>query len=31
LEHAMDLMDNIMQNPNNKYLITNFINKLDNE
>lgn len=31
LEHAMDLMDNIMQNPSNKYLITNFINKLDNE
>lgn len=31
LEHAMDLMDTIMQNPNNKYLIINFINKLDNE
>ena len=31
LEHAMDLIDSIMQNPNNKYLITNFINKLDNE
>lgn len=31
LEHAMDLMDSIMQNPSNKYLITNFINKLDNE
>jgi len=31
LEHAMDLMDAIMKNPNNKYLITNFINKLDNE
>lgn len=31
LEHAMDLMDTIMRNPNNKYLITNFINKLDNE
>lgn len=31
LEHAMDLMDTIMQNPSNKYLITNFINKLDNE
>ena len=31
LEHAMDLIDAIMQNPNNKYLITNFINKLDNE
>lgn len=31
LEHAMDLIDSIMQNPSNKYLITNFINKLDNE
>lgn len=31
LEHAMDLIDTIMQNPSNKYLITNFINKLDNE
>ena len=31
LEHAMDLIDFIMQNPSNKYLITNFINKLDNE
>ncbi len=31
LEHAMDLIDSIMQNPNNKYLISNFINKLDNE
>lgn len=31
LEHAMDLIDNIMQKPNNKYLISNFINKLDNE
>lgn len=31
LEHAMDLIDTIMQNPNNKYLISNFINKLDNE
>lgn len=31
LEHAMDLIDNIMQNPNNKYLVVNFINKLDNE
>lgn len=25
LEHAMDLIDSIMQNPSNKYLITNFI------
>ena len=31
LEHAMDLIDNIMQNPNNKHLVLNFINKLDNE
>lgn len=31
LEHAMDIIDDIMQNPNNKYLITNFIDKLDNE
>lgn len=31
LEHAMDLIDAIMKNPSNKYLITNFINKLDNE
>lgn len=31
LEHAMDLIDTIMQNPSNKYLISNFINKLDNE
>ena len=31
LEHAMDLIDTVMQNPSNKYLISNFINKLDNE
>lgn len=31
LESAMNLIDAIMQNPSNKYLITNFINKLDNE
>ena len=31
LEYAMDLIDTIMKNPSNKYLITNFINKLDNE
>lgn len=31
LELAMDLIDSIMRNPNNKYLISNFINKLDNE
>ena len=31
LVYAMDIIDDIMQNPNNKYLITNFIDKLDNE
>lgn len=31
LEHAMDLIDTIMQSPSNKHLISNFINKLDNE
>ena len=31
LEHAMDLIDTIMKSPNNKHLISNFINKLDNE
>ena len=31
LEHAMDLIDSIMQSPSNKYLMVNFINKLDNE
>lgn len=31
LEHSMDMMDAIMQNSRNKYLISNFINKLDNE
>lgn len=31
LERAMDLMDQLMQSKDNKYLITNFINKLDNE
>ena len=31
LDHAMDLIDTIMQNPSNKNLISNFINKLDNE
>lgn len=31
LEHAIDLIDNIMQNPNNKHLVLGFINKLDNE
>lgn len=31
LEHAMDLIDSIMQNPSKQCFITNFINKLDNE
>lgn len=31
LEHAMDLIDSIMRNPGSKYLISNFVNKLDNE
>lgn len=31
LERAMDMMDQLMQNKDNKYLITNFISKLDNE
>lgn len=31
LEYAMDLIDTIMQNPNNKSLISSFIHKLDNE
>ena len=31
LEHAMDMIDALMQSPNNKNLISNFINKLDNE
>ena len=31
LEHAMDLIDTIMKSPSNKHLISNFINKLDNE
>ena len=31
LEFAMDLIDTIMQSGSNKTLITNFINKLDNE
>lgn len=31
LEKAMDMMDQLMQNKDSKYLITNFINKLDNE
>lgn len=31
LELAMDLLDKLMQLPGNKYSLTNFINKLDNE
>lgn len=31
LEHALDLIDNAMLNPSRKYLVSNFINKLDNE
>lgn len=31
LEHAMDLIDSVMRNPGSKYLINNFVNKLDNE
>lgn len=31
LERSMDMMDQLMQNKDNKYLIANFISKLDNE
>lgn len=31
LEKSMDLLDNLMQRPENRYAITNFIYKLDNE
>lgn len=31
LEHALDMIDSAMLNPNRKYLVSNFINKLDNE
>lgn len=31
LEKSMDLLDNLMQRPDNRYTITNFIYKLDNE
>lgn len=31
LEYAMDMIDALMQSPSNKNLISNFINKLDNE
>ena len=31
LEYAMDLIDMIMQHPSNRYMISDFMNKLDNE
>lgn len=31
LEYAMDLIDKVMQHPSNRYMISDFINKLDNE
>lgn len=31
LEHAMDLIDRAIQHPSNSHMITNFMNKLDNE
>lgn len=31
LEHALDMIDGAMLNPSRKYLVSNFINKLDNE
>ncbi len=31
LEHAMDMIDALMMNQSNKYMVSNFINKLDNE
>lgn len=31
LEHALDMIDSAMLNPSRKYLVSNFINKLDNE
>ena len=31
LEYAMDLIDMIMQHPSNRYMISGFMNKLDNE
>ena len=31
LEYAMDLIDRIMQHPSNRYMISDFMNKLDNE
>ena len=31
LEYAMDLIDMVMQHPSNRYMISDFMNKLDNE
>jgi len=31
LEYAIDLIDTIMQHPSNRYMISDFMNKLDNE
>lgn len=31
LEYAMDLIDRLMLHPSNRYMISNFMNKLDNE
>lgn len=31
LEHAMDLIDGLMMNKDKRFLITNFIHKLDDE
>lgn len=31
LEHAMDLIDRVMQHPNNRHMIASFMVKLDNE
>lgn len=31
LEHAMDLIDRVMQHPNNRHMIASFMGKLDNE
>ena len=31
LEYAMDLIDMIMQHPSNRYMIYDFMSKLDNE
>ena len=31
LEHAMDMIDSLMMNKDKRFLITNFIHKLDDE